>query len=194
MYSIPTSVDIDGKKFTIRNNGDYRVILDCFSALNDAELSKQERLLASLIIFYEDLNSTEDIGMLGDVEQAVKEMYKFFNCGSTNDYGKTSVHKVIDWELDEQMICSAINKVANQEIRVQPYIHWWTFMGYYTAIGNCPLSYVVEIRDKIIKGKKLDKDEREFRNNNPQLFAWKSKTVEETEADKLVRELWNNGG
>jgi len=103
MYSIPTSVDIDGKQFTIRNNGDYRVILDCFSALNDLELSKQERLLASLIIFYEDINSPDDIANLGDMKTAVQEMYKFFNCGSTNEYGKKVNHKLIDWEADEQL-------------------------------------------------------------------------------------------
>ena len=56
MYTIPTSIDIAGKQFKIRNNGDYRMVLDCFSALNDAELNTEERLFCSLIIFYEDLN------------------------------------------------------------------------------------------------------------------------------------------
>jgi len=87
-----------------------------------------------------------------------------------------------------------VNKVANTEIRLEPYIHWWTFMGYYTAIGNCSLSMIVEIRDKIARGKKLEKHEREFRNNNPQYFIWNNRTVEEEEAEKLVREIWNNGG
>ena len=54
MYEIPTTIELDGKEFNIRNNGDYRTILDCFNALQDAELNKQERLFASLIIFYQD--------------------------------------------------------------------------------------------------------------------------------------------
>lgn len=192
MYSIPTTVDIDGRQFKIRNNGDYRVILDCFSALNDTDLNAQERLTASLIIFYEDLNSLDDLDNI-NVETAVSEMFKFFNCGDINKNVRNMPYKLVDWEEDEQLICSAINKVANTEIRAVPYIHWWTFMGYYSAVGECPLSTILSIRDKIMKGKKLEKHEREFRRDNPQYFIWNSKTLEQQEADKLVKELWNNG-
>ena len=52
MYNIPTSITIQDKSFGIRNKGDYRVVLDCFSALNDTELTDQERMIAALIIFY----------------------------------------------------------------------------------------------------------------------------------------------
>lgn len=193
MYEIPTSVEINGRKFHIRNNGDYRVILDCFSALEDAELDAKERLLASLIIFYDDFTTISDILELDDLEKFVTEMYKFFNCGQEKGLGTNTDHKLIDWDKDSQLICSAINKVANTEVRLEPYIHWWTFMGYYTAIGESPISTIIHIRDKIMKNKKLEKHEKEFRYSNPQYFTWNSKTVEENEADRLVKELWNNG-
>lgn len=193
MYTIPTSVDIDGVEFKIRNNGDYRMVLDCFSALNDVELNTEERLFASLIIFYEDLNDLSDITELSDnLEPLIKKMFEFFNCGSAQ-VGKKVPYKLIDWDNDSQLICSAVNKVANTEIRAEPYIHWWTFMGYYSAIGECPLSSIISIRDKIMKGKKLEKNEREFRANNPEYFVWKSKTKEDEEADELVKQLWNSG-
>lgn len=192
MYNIPTSIDIDGRKYRIRNDGDYRVILDCFQALADIELTAQERLLAALIIFYQDFNTIEDIDS-NDVEKLVSEMYNFFNCGSET-VGTQSSKKLIDWKQDEQLICSAINKVANKEIRLEPYIHWWTFMGYFTAIGESPISTIIHIRDKIVRGKSLEKHEREYRFHNPQYFTWNSKTVEENEADKLVREIWDSGG
>lgn len=67
-------------------------------------------------------------------------------------------------------------------------------MGYYNAIGESPISTIVGIRDKIMRGKKLEKHEREFRQNNPHYFVWKHNTVEDEEADRLVRELWNSGG
>lgn len=194
MYTIPTSIDIDGKQFKIRNNGDYRMVLDCFSALNDAELNTEERLFCSLIIFYEDLNDLSDIQLLPDIEKAVFEMFNFFNCGSPTENTKKVSHKLIDWDADSQLICSAVNKVAGTEIRAEKYIHWWTFMGYYSAIGECLLSTVVSIRDKLIRGKKLEKAEREFRQNNPQYFVWNSSTSEDKEADALFNELWNQGG
>ena len=190
MYSIPTSIEINGVEYHIRNNGDYRVILDCFRALEDAELMPRERLLCSLIIFYEDFNSIDDIIKVRNIEEFVTKMYEFFNCGSTMSGTRTN-HKLIDWEQDEQIICSAVNTVANKEIRLEPYIHWWTFMGYYTAIGECPLSTIIHIRNKIVTGKPLEKYERTFRNTNPQYFTWNSKTIDEKEADLLVKELWN---
>ena len=51
MFELPTSIEIEGKSYNIRNKGDYRTIIDCFLALDDLELSKVERVYASLIIF-----------------------------------------------------------------------------------------------------------------------------------------------
>ena len=116
---------------------------------------------------------------------------EFFNAGQ-KDNGRSLGYKVIDWEQDAPMICSAVNKVAGKEIRAEEYIHWWTFMGYYMAIGESALSTVVGIRHKILKGKKLEKYEQEFKRENSQYFVWNSKTTEEVELDKLARELWDS--
>ena len=88
MYEIPTTINIRGKEFQIRNNGDYRMVLDCFMALQDVELSKQERLFAGLLIFYQDINSLEDLVKFPDLSEAVSQMYNFFNCGQTQGVGR----------------------------------------------------------------------------------------------------------
>lgn len=194
MYEIPTKIFIEGEEFPIRNNGDYRMVLDCFKALQDAELNPKERVFCSLLIFYEDINSIADINKFPDLETAIKEMYNFFNCGKDQSVGKHMKHRLIDWDKDSQMICSAINKVANKEVRAEPYIHWWTFMGYYSAVGESLLSTVLSIRDKLSRGKKLEKYEREFKNENPEYFVWNARTTDDEEADRLFNELWNNGG
>ena len=194
MYEIPTKIFIEGEEFPIRNNGDYRMVLDCFKALQDAELNPKERVFCSLLIFYENINSIADINKFPDLEVAVKEMYNFFNCGKDQSVGKRMKHRLIDWDKDSQMICSAINKVANKEVRAEPYIHWWTFMGYYSAVGESLLSTVLSIRDKLSRGKKLEKYEREFKNENPEYFVWNARTTDDEEADRLFNELWNNGG
>lgn len=194
MYEIPTKIFIEGEEFPIRNNGDYRMVLDCFKALQDAELNPKERVFCSLLIFYEDINSIADINKFPDLETAITEMYNFFNCGKDQSVGKRMRHRLIDWDKDSQMICSAINKVANKEVRAEPYIHWWTFMGYYSAVGDSLLSTVLSIRDKLSRGKKLEKYEREFKNENPEYFVWNARTIDDEEADKLFNELWNNGG
>lgn len=192
MYDIPTSITLGDKTFGIRGKGDYRVILDCFKALEDAELTKEERIIAALVIFYSDLDSVYDISKLGDINEAIKEMYKFFNCGSEN-LGVAVNYKVIDWDLDSQLICSAINNVAGKEVRGVEYLHWWTFMGYYLAIGESPLSTVVSIRSKIAKGKKLEKYESEFKRNNPQYFNMNYTTIKQQDDNQLASQIWNSG-
>lgn len=198
MYDLPTSITIEDKQYLIRKDGDYRMVLDCFSALQDVELPEKERVITSLSIFYDSVlfsDSLYNVFEIFDTEEkldlAVKGMFNFFNCNKQNVGNKTP-YKLLDWEDDEQMIVSAVNKVANTEIRAVPYMHWFTFMGYYSAVGKSVLSTVVEIRGKIKRGKKLEKHEQEFRRDNPQYFIWNSSTVEDKEAENYVNEIWNS--
>lgn len=193
MYDIPVSIQIGEDTYNIRNKGDFRMVLDCFAALDDEQLTEQERILASVIIFYEDMHSVEDTNKFSDYNTAVTEMFKFFNCGQEESPGASTNYKLIDWQSDSQLVSSAINNVAGKEIRAEKYIHWWTFMGYYLAVGESALATVVNIRSKIVKGKKLEKYEQEFKKNNPQYFRWNSKTLAQREQDELARSLWNSG-
>jgi len=191
-YSLPTEITFnDGSQVPIRNQGDFRVVLDCFEILGDMELSQKERLLTCLIVFFEDMETVDDLNFLPDIEEAVDKMNLFFNCGS--DYQDTTPKpKLMDWNTDSMLIFSAVNNVAGREIRADEYLHWWSFMGYYMAVGESSLSTVVGIRSKMAKGKKLEKYELEFKRNNPQYFVWDSKSSEQKEADKLARALWNS--
>lgn len=192
MYSLPTSILLNGQSFAVRNRGDYRTVIDCFRALEDPELSKIERVLSCLIIFYDGINDLEDLEKLPDLELAYKEMVRFFNCGQ-DEIGAKSNYKLIDWEKDSVLICSAINNVAQKEIRAVEYMHWWTFIGYYMAIGECSLATIVSIRNKRAKGDKLEKNESKFVRENPEYF-WDTRTVEDKELEAEILKIWNNGG
>lgn len=193
MYELPTSVMIQEQSFAIRNNGDYRMVLDCFNVLNDLELNEMEKLYACLIIFYEDINSLEDIDKFPDMEEAIEKMYNFFD----GDIPKVENqppknYRLVDWEGDAMLISSAVNQVAGKEVRAEKYVHWWTFLGYYMAIGDCALANVVAIRYKIATGKPLDKSDKKFRLENPQYFTFDVRTIEQQREDAYVRSLWNS--
>lgn len=192
MFELPTSIQVGEQSYNISQQGDFRMVLDCFAALNDSELSKEERILAALMIFYTDFPDLEDLLACDDIQLLIKEMYKFFNCGQEDGVGNKVKHNLIDWNQDQQLICSAVNNVANKEIRLEKYVHWWTFMGYYLAIGESPMSTIISIRNKIVEGKKLAKYEQEFRKDNPQYFNWNSKSIEEKEANDIIMEMWNS--
>ena len=168
------------------------MVLDCFAVLNDVELSEQERIFAFLIIFYEDFDDLESVLSTNeeDLQSLVDKAFLFFNCGQEHIAGETN-YKTIDWEQDAQLISSAVNKVAGKEVRAETYLHWWTFMGYFNAVGESALSTVVGIRSKILKGKKLEKYESDFRRENPQYFNWDRRTLKQKEDDELLNQLWN---
>ena len=196
MYTLPTTVKIRDNDFKIRNKGDFRMVLDCFNALQDNNLSQQERVISSLIIFYDDVHSYEDLCVLfkddEDLKLAIEKMYDFFNCNQ-KEVGAKQNYKLIDWDNDSQIICSAINNVANIEIRSLEYLHWWTFMGYYISIGESVLSTVVSIRHKIATGKKLEKYEKDFKKDNPNYFNFDYRTSEQREEDAKLRAMWEGG-
>lgn len=191
MYSLQTEVQIGQASFPIAQKGDYRMVLDCFKALNDPDLSLEEQVYGAMIIFYEDFKTIGDIFVYRDIaDQLQSEMIKFFNCGKLELKSNTGNHRIIDWEKDSNMICAAVNAVANCEVRALEYLHWWTFFGYYMSVGESVLSNVVSIRYKIAKGEKLEKYERKFVQENPDYFDIDMRSKEQVEMENELQKLW----
>lgn len=191
MYTLPTEIIVDNDTLHIRERGDFRVILDCFSALQDSELDKEYRILTAMLIFYDDFESLDQLCAYPNLEKLMEKMFDFFACEEPQaNTNKPSPH-LINWETDAQLISSAINKVAGKEVRAESYIHWWTFMGYFNAIGVSTFATVMTIRKKIANGKKLEKQEREFKKENPQYFMIDFRDADTIAADEQFRKLWN---
>ena len=194
-YSLPTKINIGGKAYNISKQGDYRMVIDCFKALNDCELSQSFRYIAALMIFYEDINSIEDVKKLTSEEykEFVNEMFNFLSIGHTV-IGIQTRYKLIDWNKDEQIICAAVNNVAKMEVRSVEYMHWYTFSGHLMSdSGNSTLAVVVSVRDKIAHGKKLEKYEEKFKKDNPHYFNWEMRTAEEIEEEQEFLRKWKSG-
>lgn len=162
-YELQTEINIDGVLHKIRNNGDYRVILDVICALNDFELSDEERLQAALYIFYDDINNIRNF------EIAAKEMMVFINDGEIEEEENTEP-PIMDWQQDFKLMVAPINRVLGCEIRSIPYLHWWTFLGGYKEIGEGTFQTVISIRQKRRKHQKLEKWEEEFYRENRKMI------------------------
>ena len=100
--------------------------------------------------------------------------------------------RLMDWEQDGDMIVPAVNKVAGKEIRAVPYMHWWTFFGYFMESGECLFNTVVGIRSKKAKGEKLDKWEKKFYQENKNIIDIKTRLSDEEQAYKdALNEMLN---
>lgn len=180
---LPRTVNVGGKDEPIRT--DYRDILNIFSAFNDEDLSKEEKVLVCLRVFYENI---EDIDM-SLYEEAYNKAIIFMDQGRESKKN-TSEPKLMDWEQDENLIFPAVNKVAGMEVRACGYMHWWTFIGYYMGIGESVFSEVINIRSKNQKHKKLEKNEKEFYSKNKDLVDLKVRySKEEIEEREELKEL-----
>lgn len=173
MYGIlPKQLEVNNVSYDIRS--DFRDCLNILIACNDAELTKSEKLTVILMILYVNY---DDIP-IDDTEEAIKKAIWFLNCGKEeNDH--VSNKPVYDWEQDEQMIFSSINKVANKELREVEYCHFWTFISYFNEIGEGLFSTIINIRDKKNRGKKLEKYEQEFYSKHKDMIDIKPKYTEE---------------
>lgn len=165
---LPTSLEVNGKQYDIRS--DFRVGLNIIQAYTDPDLSNVEKSLVLLMCLYEDYESIPD----SDIAEAINKGIWFLDCGKTTEH-VTNKKPLYDFEQDEQIIFSAVNKVAGKEVRSCEYLHFWTFMGYFSEIGMGTFATVVSIREKQRKHKKLEKAERDFIRDNPDVVNLKRK-------------------
>ncbi len=180
---LPTSLRINGKDYEIRS--DFRVCLNIIQAFTDPDLSKTEKVEVMLVCLYKDRVDIPD----EDMQEAVDKAIWFLDCGQVSEHA-TAKKPLYDFEQDEQIIFSAVNKVAGKETRSCDYIHFWTFMGYFNEIGRGTFATVVSIRDKQRRHQKLDKYERDFIRDNPDLVKLKRKYSEEEKDEmKMLEDL-----
>ncbi len=174
---LPKELNINGTNRAIRS--DYRVALLIFQACADPELSDQEKAMVIIKCLFEDEVHSEDY------QEANDKAVWFLEGGEDPD--KDSRHqqakKVMDWEQDEKIIFSAVNKVAGFETRAVDYLHWWTFLAYFNEVGEGLFSTVIGIRNKKNKHKKLEKYEEDFYRENKFLIDLKEVLSAEEQAE-----------
>ena len=177
--SLPTALRINGTEYAIRS--DYRNILTIFEALEDDSLSNEDKFYVMLRRLYEDFEKIPR----DKYKEAYEEAVKFLESHDRSDDKKNP--QLINWNKDEHMIFPAINAVAGCEVRSVGYMHWWTFLGYFENIDNeCLWSFVLSIRQKRAKGKKLEKHEQEFYKQNRDLCAVQFGSAKKKPEDTLA--------
>lgn len=182
-YGLPKSVYIDDEEYHINCDGDFRMILDVISVINDSDLTDQEKAICALNIFY-------DFNIPKDTQKAIDEMMKFINCGA-EDKKKDDKPPLMDWEKDFNLIIAPLNKALGYETRAKEYLHWWTFIaGYMEIDSECTFSTVVKIRRKKQKHQKLDKAEQKFYEENRDMIDLPIKYTQEEE--ELFNKLLGN--
>lgn len=180
--ALPETLTVGGVDYPIRT--DYRNVLQVFEAFQDPELTQEEKWIVAIYLMFEGFSCADDVLQAAqdgfNLEEVIKQISWFISAGQPE---KQVLEKpTYNWKQDEQMIFSAVNKVAGRETRELEYLHWWTFLGYFNEVGEGTFSFIVGVRHKLNKGKKLEKHEKEFLAQNEELVKLeKPKTREEQE-------------
>lgn len=184
LWHLPDRLTVGGKSYPI--HGDFRDVLEIFSYLRDPALPEFMRWEVALRLFFEGQIPTSHKG------EAMQVLCRFLTCGQEEKPGPS----LMDWDQDAAMIVADVNRVAGQEIRQLPFVHWWTFLSWFHAIGQGQLSTVVAIRDKLRRGKKLESWEQDFyRENKDRVELKKRYSAQELqEQDRLKRLLEQQKG
>lgn len=178
---LPDTITCDNRQYSIRT--DFRIALRIMVAFQDPELKPYEKWMIMLKLLVIDFDE------IVDTETAVDECIKFLDAGNTEP--PRSHTKLYDWEQDEQMIFSSINKNAGHDVRNDKEMHWWTFMGLFNEIGDGMFAQVIRIRRKHAKHQKLDKEEMEFYRENRNIIDIKRKmSDEEKEQMSRINEMY----
>lgn len=173
LWDLPQTAEIGSTTYDL--NTDFRDILEIMGYLGDENNPEYLRWRIAIALFYE-----------GDIpqehqQQAMEYLADFITCGQQRD---KPAPRLLDWEQDAQIIVADVNKVAGMEIRAVPYLHWWTFLSYFHAVGEGQLSTLVSIRDKLRRGKKLEKWEQDYYRGNKDRVDLKPKYSAEDLAEQ----------
>lgn len=175
---LPTQLEVGNTMYDIRT--DFRDCLLVIEAYMDPELTDYEKKVILLQCIYKDFQSIPDEYLA----EAINKAIWFLDKGEDDTSNNTQPKPLYNFVQDEQMIFSSINKVAGKEVRTEEYIHWWTFLGYFSEIGEGTFATIVSIRNKKNKGKKLDKWEKDFYKENKHLIDLKKTYTREQEAER----------
>lgn len=181
IFDLPTSVEFGGREWAIET--DYRQVIRVLSAFEDPDLTEAEKATICLYNLYVDL---EDIP--GDqMQEAFDAALAFIDAGNGGDEGGP---RTMDWTQDAPLIFPAVNRAAGFEVRSVDYMHWWTFLGYFMEIKDTTYATVLGIRSKKGRGKKLEKWEKDYWNENRKVCELKTRyTEEELEEQERLRKI-----
>ena len=154
LWQLPQRAQIGDREYTLHT--DYRDVLEIFSYLDDETLPEAVRWRIALGLFFEEKIPEEDVVL------AAEYFSWFVSCGQSQKGGE----RLLCWQQDAPMIVAEVNRVAGQEIRALPYLHWWTFLGWFHTIGEGRFSTVVALRRKLRRGQPLESWEKTFYREN----------------------------
>ncbi len=190
---LPKTLTVNGKERAI--NYDWVTCYNIMSMLQDTDFKEHEKTYGVMdMLFCDGAGSFTEEELSDAVEEAVAFLDgPFHRVEDNGSVKKNEPTKLIDWQQDEPIIMSAIISSVGFDIRTDSSMHWWTFLSFFSEIpAKSTFSFVINIREKVFKGKKLEAYEKDFVKKNKNLIYFNTKkqlTAEERRARNELKDL-----
>ena len=166
-------------RYAIRS--DYRDVLELLRWLNgqaDPALDQSECWYVAMRLFYPEFAALPQ-PLWPDATQFLTE---FLAAGRREQPRPGPA--LMDWQQDAPLIAAGISKAAGQDVRTLPYLHWWSFLAWFDAIGEGSFATVVAIRDKLRRGKRLENWELDYYRTHRAVVELRGVESAEEQAEK----------
>lgn len=157
--------------------------------MQDRDITKKDKILKTLQLFYKDTTQIEDI------EQAINLVLDFYTKEKNEEDSekngcKSSKDRIFSYEYDADYIYSAFMQQYNINLQQIKYLHWWEFKALFNSLSDqTKFMKIIEYRTVNI-AKIKDKKRKKFYKEMKKLYALPDMRTEEEKESDFANELW----
>ena len=166
--SLPYSVIIDGQEVEI--DTDFRSMMITEMLLQDASISKGDRVAQALFNFYR-----ENVPFW-NISEAVEKFLWFYRCGEPEEVNKRSSStagrnkRIYDFEYDANLIYAAFLKQYRIDLQDIECLHWWKFKAMFNSLQDCLFAEVMQCR-AIKLTKNMSKEQKAYYQRMKSMYS-----------------------
>lgn len=169
---------------------DFRESIKFELLMQDSKISKEDKILCALNLYYYDMQK------ITDIETAVKEILWFYSGGKKEVKTQEKEEKikrqkqVYSYEFDDEYIYSAFLEQYGIDLNKIKYLHWWKFKALMSSLNeNVRFVKIMGYRDIELSSIK-DKSMKTFYKNMKKQYALPDMRSEEEKELDFANELW----
>ena len=158
--------------------------------MQDREVSKEERVMLALNIFYKDL---KEITSAEEIEKRIEDIIWFYKCGkdeeTSHEKGKNKQKQIYSYEFDDGRIYSAFIQQYNIDLQKED-LHWWQFKSLFENLTEeTQMVQIMSYRAMDIS-KIKDKKEKKKYKELQELYKLPDMRSEEEKENDFADALW----
>lgn len=161
---LPSSVEIDNKKYEI--NSDFRTSIIFSQLMEENNIDQTKKVEISLRLLYPKVPN--------NINEAVEKIQWFYGCGKeikrSKIKGRSVNKRILDYEEDADYIYSAFMSQYKIDLQDIEFLHWWKFQSLFNGLNNDNKICEIMKYRSIDLSKIKDKEERKFYRDMQELY------------------------